>query len=100
MGLPVFCGSDGFPVASSGSSTPVNVYTGTTAYKVIITTSADVTIQTLDNRIGALDTSTFLTSGSTSTLSIPVTSKIGHYTLVAADRGKLVRVTPAAATSP
>jgi hypothetical protein len=94
LGSTVFCGSDGFPVASSGSSTPVNVYTGTTAYKVIITTSADVTIQTLDNRIGALDTSTFLTSGSTSTLSIPVTSKTGNYTLVAADRGKLVQGNP------
>jgi hypothetical protein len=63
LGSTVFCGSDGFPVASSGSSTPVNVYTGTTAYKVVIATSADVTILT-STTIGML-TPTFLTSGST-----------------------------------
>jgi hypothetical protein len=91
LGSTVYCGSDGFPVASSGSSTPVNVYIGTAAYKVIVTTGADVAIQTLDNRIGALDTSTFLTSSSTSTLSIPVISKTGNYTIVSGDRGKLVQ---------
>ena len=48
----VFCGSDGLPVASSGSSTPVSVYTGTTPYKIVATTSADVTIWTLDNLVG------------------------------------------------
>ena len=91
LGSTIFCGSDGLPVASSGSSTPVSVYTGTTPYKIVATTSADVTIWTLDNLLGALDTSTFLTASSTSTLSIPVTSKTGNYTLVAADRGKLVQ---------
>src|SRR5262249_49479918 len=81
-------------VASSGSSTPVNVYTGTTPYKAVITTSAGATIQTLDNRIGALDTSTFLTASSTSTLSIPVISKTGNYTITTTDRGKLVQGNP------
>jgi hypothetical protein len=94
LGSTVYCGSDGFPVASSGSSTPVNVYTGTTPYKAVITTSAGATIQTLDNRIGALDTSTFLTTSSTSTLSIPVISKTGNYTITTTDRGKLVQGNP------
>jgi hypothetical protein len=94
LGSTVYCGSDGFPVASSGSSTPVNVYIGTAAYKVIITTSGDVAIQTLDNRIGALDTSTFLTSSSTSTLSIPVITKTGNYTITTTDRGKLIQGNP------
>jgi hypothetical protein len=94
LGSTVYCGSDGFPVASSGSSTPVNVYIGTAAYKVIITTSGDVAIQTLDNRTGALDTSTFLTSSSTSTLSIPVVTKTGNYTITTTDRGKLIQGNP------
>ena len=91
LGSTVYTGSDGMPVASSGSSTEVSVYTGTTAYKIVATTSADVEIWTLDNLVGALDTSTFLTSSSTSTLSIPVVSKVANYTLVAGDRGKLVQ---------
>lgn len=91
LGSTVFTGSDGMPVASSGSSTEVSVYTGTTPYKIVFTTSADVEIWTLDNLIGALDTSTFLTTGSTSTLSIPVISKTGNYTITTTDRGKLVQ---------
>jgi hypothetical protein len=91
LGSTVYCGSDGLPVASSGSSTEVTVFTGTSAYKIIATTSADVEIWTLDNLTGALDTSTFLTSSSTSTLSIPVISKTANYTIVSGDRGKLVQ---------
>src|SRR5262245_46160787 len=90
LGSTVYTDSGGIPVASSGSSTPVMVYTGTTAYKVIFTTSADVAFLTLDNIQGALDTSTFLTTGSTSTLTIPVSSKTADYTIVAADRGKVI----------
>ena len=94
LGSTVYTDSAGVPVASQGSSTPVMVYTGTTAYKIIFTTSADVAIITLDNIKGALDTSTFLTTGSTSTLTIPVASKTGDYTIVAADRGKLINADP------
>jgi len=90
LGSTVYTDSGGVPVASQGSSTPVMVYTGTTAYKIIFTTSADVAIITLDNIKGAPDTSTFLTTGSTSTLTIPVISKTGDYTIVAADRSKVV----------
>lgn len=90
LGTIVYCDSGGYPVASQGSSTAVMVYTGTAAYKVTITTSADVTLVTLDNIKGALDTSTFLTTGSTSTLIQPVITKTANYTVVAADRSKLI----------
>jgi hypothetical protein len=90
LGSVVYCDSLGTPVASEGSSTAVMVYTGTAAYKCTITTSADVTIKSLDNIKGALDTSTFLTTGSTSTLTQPVVTKTGDYTVVAADRSKLI----------
>ncbi len=90
LGSIVYTGSDGAPVASQGSGTEVMVYTGSTAYKIVFTTSADVEIFTLDNIKGALDTSTYLTTGSTSTLTIPVASKTGDYTIVAADRSKVI----------
>ena len=91
LGAVVYTDSAGTPVASSGSATAVMVYTGIAAYKLIVTDADDVTLLTLDNIKGAIDTSTFLTVGSTSTLSIPVTSKTANYTLVAADRSKLVQ---------
>jgi len=91
LGSTVYTDSEGRPVASQGSSTLVSVYTGNTPYKVIITDSADVTLfPAVDNIKGAEDTSTFLTTGSTSTLTIPVISKTGDYTIVAADRSKVV----------
>lgn len=90
LGSTVYTGSDGVPVASSGSSTEVTVYTGTTAYKVVITDSSDVEIATFDNLSGALDTSGFLTTESASTLSFPVVVKTSDYTLVAGDNGKVI----------
>lgn len=94
LGSTVYCGSDGVPVASQGSSTEVMVYTGTTAYKVVITDSSDVEILTYDNIAGAIDTSSFLTTSSTSTLSQPVVVKTGDYTIVAGDRGKVINANP------
>jgi hypothetical protein len=90
LGSTVYCDSMGTPVASQGSSTAVMIYVGTAAYKVTITDANDTTIRTLDNIKGALDTSTFLTTGSTSTLTQPVITKTGNYTVVAADRSKLI----------
>jgi hypothetical protein len=90
LGSIVYTDSAGVPVASQGSGTAVMVYTGSTAYKIVFTTSADVAIITLDNIKGALDTSTFLTSGSTSTMSHPASPKTGDYTIVAADRAKII----------
>jgi hypothetical protein len=92
LGSTVYTDSLGAPVASSGSNTEVMVYTGTAAYKLVITDSDDNTIMSLDNIKGAIDTSTFLTTGSTSTLTQSVISKTADYTIVAADRSKLVEV--------
>lgn len=94
LGSTVYCGSDGVPVASQGSSTEVLVYTGTTAYKVVITDSSDVEILTFDNVKGALDTSGFLTTSSTTTLSQPMVVKTSDYTIVAGDRGKVINANP------
>lgn len=90
LGSTVYCGSDGFPVASSGSNTEVSVYVGTASYRVVITDSDDVEILSLDDIKGALDTSNFLTTSSTSTLSMPVVTKTGDYTIVSGDRGKVI----------
>lgn len=94
LGSTVYCGSDGAPVASQGSATEVLVYTGTTAYKVVITDSSDAEILTFDNIQGALDTSGFLTTSSTTTLSQPMVVKTSDYTIVAGDRGKVINANP------
>lgn len=57
LGTTVYCDSGGHPVASSGSSTKVTIWTGTTDYKVVGKTSAGATLGTLDNFPGANDTS-------------------------------------------
>ena len=57
LGTTVYCDSGGHPVASSGSSTKVSIWTGTTDYKIVGKTSAGATLGTLDNFIGANDTS-------------------------------------------
>ena len=92
LGAVVYTNSDGVPVASEGSSTAVIVYTGSSAYKIIFKDGSGTTLfgGAFDNIKGALDTSTFLTTGSTSTLTQPVVTKTGNYTVVAADRSKLI----------
>lgn len=60
LGTIVYLDSGGYPVSASGGSNKVSVYTGTSAYKVIIKTSAGATLATIDNLSGALDTSTFV----------------------------------------
>lgn len=59
LGTTVYCDSGGHPVASSGSSTKVAIWTGTTDFKIVGKTSAGATLGTLDNFPGALDTSTY-----------------------------------------
>lgn len=59
LGTTVYCDSGGHPVASSGSSTKVTIWTGTTDYKVVGKTSAGTTLGTLDNFPGANDTSAY-----------------------------------------
>lgn len=95
LGSIVYTRSDGLPVASQGSSTTVLIYTGIAAYKIDVLDSTGATlIPSKDNVKGAVDTSTFLTTGSTSTLDIAVVAKTANYTLVAADNGKLINANP------
>lgn len=61
LGSTVYCDTGGYPVSEEGGSTKVQVYTGVTAYKLVITTSADVTIASHDNIKGAVEAS-FITS--------------------------------------
>lgn len=78
------CDSAGYP--TSDGSTRVLVYTGTADYKIICTTSADVTVWSHDNVRGASTIPTATTSALPTT---PVASKTAAYTVVTGDRGKL-----------
>lgn len=86
LGSTVTCLSNGAP-ATSGSAEAL-IYTGTTAYKVIITTSADVTIHEFDDISGAIDTSGF--SNDEATPIRPVQTKASDYTVLEADQGDLI----------
>jgi hypothetical protein len=61
LGTSVTCDSGGYP--TSDGSAKVSVYTGTGRYKIIAKTSTGTTLWTIDQIPGALDTSSFLTSG-------------------------------------
>jgi hypothetical protein len=68
--------SDGFPVVSVGNSTTVLIYVGNTPYNIEITDDFDVPIFPAKDVVkGAVDTSIFLTAGSTSVLVKPVLTK-------------------------
>ena len=90
LGSIVYTRSDGYPVASSGSSTTVHVYTGIAAYKVEITDSSDVSIfPSKDNVKGAVDTSTFV-STSTVTVNVSVVARTTDLTVTTTHKGKLI----------
>jgi hypothetical protein len=61
LGTSVTCDSGGYP--TSDGSAKVEIYTGASAYKVTLKASDNTTIFSHDNIVGALDTSSFLTSG-------------------------------------
>jgi len=61
LGTSVTCDSGGYP--TSDGNAKVSVYTGTGRYKIIAKTSTGTTLWTIDQIPGALDTSSFLTSG-------------------------------------
>jgi hypothetical protein len=62
LGTSVTCDSGGYP--TSDGNAKVSVYTGTGRYKIIAKTSTGTTVWgPIDNIPGALDTSSFLTSG-------------------------------------
>lgn len=95
LGHTVRTRSDGYPVVSEGSSTTVLIYTGDTPYHIEITDEDDVAIfPAKDDVRGALDTDDFLTSADASVLTRSVVSKTGNYTVVAADKGKIIAGNP------
>jgi hypothetical protein len=57
LGVTVTCDSGGFPTSDGNSK--VEVYTGTSPYKVTLKNSAGTTQWSLDNVVGALDTAPF-----------------------------------------
>ena len=97
LGTTVYCDSSGAPVASSGSSTRVNVYTGTGNFKVIIKDGSGSEIETKDNLLGALNTTPF-TAGDEALPTFPVVAKSADYTVVTGDQANIINVDPSAAT--
>ena len=97
LGTTVYCDSSGAPVASSGSSTRVNIYTGTGNYKVIIKDGSGAEIETKDNLLGALNTTPF-TAGAEALPTFPVVAKSSDYTVVDGDQANIINVNPTAAT--
>jgi hypothetical protein len=91
LGVIVYTRADGYPVVSQGSNTTTLIFLGNTPYYIVITDANDVPIfPAKDNVRGAVDTSTFLVVGSTSTLSIPQISTAIDLTLAATHKGKLI----------
>lgn len=93
LGSVVYCDSSGAPVSAQGGTTKISIYTGTTAYKLIIKDGNNAIIETKDNIAGALDTSAF-DDASVATASYPVVAESSDYTVVVADRGKVINVDP------
>jgi hypothetical protein len=85
LGTTVTCDSGGFPTSDGNSK--VEIYTGSTPYKLTLKNSSGTTIWTLDNIKAALDTSTFLTDSDIAP-SFPITNSSSNQSLVAADSGK------------
>lgn len=88
LGTVVYLDSGGHPVSTQGGTNKVVIYTGTTAYKVIAKDSDGATVWTLDNILGALDTSAF--DAEFAKLEIPATVKSASYTATVADLGKAI----------
>lgn len=85
LGSTVYLDSGGHPVSAQGGSTKVMVYTGSALVKIIVKTSAGVTLATYDNVKCTEDTSSFTSSGGSGIEG--VLSKTANYTVLAADDG-------------
>jgi hypothetical protein len=91
LGSTVTCDASGSPVSGGGSD--VVIYTGTTPYKIQVTTAANVLVPgyDFDNVQGALDTSTFDLAATVLFPVVPVTTS-GTWTVP--DLGKTYAVDP------
>lgn len=102
LGTTVYCDSSGAPVASSGSSTRVNIYTGTGNYKVILKDNAGSEIETKDNLLGALNTAPFV-AGAEALPTFPMEASSSDVTISTSQditdyQAKIINVNPTAAT--
>lgn len=93
LGSVVYLDSGGHPVASSGSSTKVIVYTGASLIKIIVKDADGATLATYDNVRCAQDTSALSGGGSDGGVEA-VVSKTSDYTVLVADDGKLLHCDP------
>ncbi len=95
LGTSVTCNSAGVP--TSNGSTVVEVYTGTTAYKVQIKDSGGTLIPgfSWDNIVGALSTSGFVT---TAGLTVAFAAKSADYTILSTEGGTLFEFDSTAAS--
>jgi hypothetical protein len=84
LGTTVTCDSGGFPTSDGNSK--VEIYTGATPYKVTLKNSGGTTIWSLDNVVGALDTSAFLTDDDIEP-TFPITNSSSNQALEADDNG-------------
>lgn len=87
LGTTVSLNSAGYPVSGGGSV--VSVYTGTSAYKIIVKDADGVTISDLsrDNIKGAPE---IPATNETALPEVPVVVKTAAYSVVDADQGKLI----------
>lgn len=85
LGTSVTCDSGGYP--TSNGTAKVQIYTGASPYKIVLKDSSGATVWAEDNLIGALDTSSFITS-STLTASTPVTNSSSNKAPGLAAQGK------------
>lgn len=88
LGSVVYLDSGGHPVASSGSSTKVIVYTGSALVKIIVKDADGATLATYDNVRCAQDTSALSGGGSDGGVEA-VASKTADFTVTTDDDGKL-----------
>jgi hypothetical protein len=96
LGSTVYTNSEGYPVTAYGGATTCLIYVGPDPYYIEITDADDVAIYDAKDHVkGAVDTSTFLTSSSTSTLSMPVVAYTSDHTLDTTHRGKVINGNPA-----
>lgn len=93
LGTTVSLDSSGYPV--SGGTTRTLIYTGTTAYKVVVKNASGTTLITHDNIPGAVATPA---TSAVALPSTPVAAKTANYTVVTDDRAKIINCDPSSAS--
>ena len=89
LGTVISTDSSGYPKTSGNARTLV--FTGTSAFKMIVKDSSGATLVTHDNVPGAVATPA---TDEIALPETPVSSKTSTYTVVAADQGKVINANP------